>query len=177
MYEKQNDDNKKAHLSVLLYGGSKGEKLIKSMKNGLKCVLPENVRMRVTYSRTRLSSKFDINMILCIISNVQKINAQKSIKEKQHVETSRNAIKFSILILLFSPYKTWCKTRKNTREFHLYCWDMFVRCLVDCFHREFRVSTQIMVRVTASQNAKSFPPAEGNDPFNGLSGIFFFFFL
>ena len=54
---------------------------------------------------------------------------------------------------------------------------MFVRCLVDCFHREFRVSTQIMVRVTASQNAKSFPPAEGNAPFNGLSGIFFFFFV
>ena len=36
----------------------KGEKLRKSMKSSLKCVLPENVTTRVTYSGTRLSSKF-----------------------------------------------------------------------------------------------------------------------
>ena len=47
------------------------------------------------------------------------------------------------LILLFSQYKTLCKTRKNTREFHLYCWDHSCKvkelCLIDCFHHEFRI--------------------------------------
>ena len=56
--ENQNDFNKTAHLLVLPYAGSKGEKLIKSMKNSLKCVLPQNVITRVTYSGTRLCSKF-----------------------------------------------------------------------------------------------------------------------
>ena len=54
MQENQNNDNKTAHLLVLPYASSKGEKLIKSMKNSLKCELPENVATRVTYSRTRL---------------------------------------------------------------------------------------------------------------------------
>ena len=54
----QNDVNKTAHLLVLPYAGSKVEKLIKSMKNSSKCVLLENVTTRVTYSGTRLSSKF-----------------------------------------------------------------------------------------------------------------------
>ena len=43
-----------------------------------------------------------------------------------------------------------CKKRKNTREFHLYCWDHVCKvnewCLVDFFLRKFRVSTQIVVR-------------------------------
>ena len=56
--DKQNDVNKTAHLLVLPYAGLKDEKLIKSMKNCLKCVLPENVTTRVTYSGTRLSSEF-----------------------------------------------------------------------------------------------------------------------
>ena len=38
--------------------GLKGEKLIKSMKNSSKCVLPENATTRITYSGTRLSSRF-----------------------------------------------------------------------------------------------------------------------
>ena len=54
----QNDVNKTAHLLVLPYAGSKVEKLIKSMKNSLKCVLLENITTRVTYSGTRLSSNF-----------------------------------------------------------------------------------------------------------------------
>ena len=56
--ENQNDVNKTLHILALSYAGSKGEKLIKSMKNSLKCVLPENVTTRVAYSQTRLSSKF-----------------------------------------------------------------------------------------------------------------------
>ena len=38
-------------------------------------------------------------MTLCVILNVQKINAQETIKEKQHVETSRDAIYFSIIAM------------------------------------------------------------------------------
>ena len=38
------------------YAGSKGEKLIKSIKSSLKWVLPEYVTTRVTYLGTRLSS-------------------------------------------------------------------------------------------------------------------------
>ena len=53
------------------------------------------------------------------------------------------------LILLFSQYKTLCKTWKNTLEYHLYCWCLVCKvnwwCLIDCFHRQFRISTQIMV--------------------------------
>ena len=54
--DNQNDVNKTAHLLVLPYAGSKGEKLIKSMKNSLKYEFPENVTTRVTCSRTRLKS-------------------------------------------------------------------------------------------------------------------------
>ena len=56
--DKQNDVNKTAHLLVLPYAGLKDEKLIKSTKNCLKYVLPENVATTVTYSGTRLSSEF-----------------------------------------------------------------------------------------------------------------------
>ena len=69
------------------------------------------------------------------------------------VSRSQNAIYFSITAI---PNKSLCNTKlcakheKNTREFHLYCWDHVCKvnesCLVDCFHSEFRVSTQIMVR-------------------------------
>ena len=42
-----------------------------------------------------------------------------------------------------------CVNTKNTREFLLYCWNHVCKvnewCLVEFFHREFRVSTQIMV--------------------------------
>ena len=41
-----------------------------------------------------------------------------------------------------------CAKHEKTHEFHLYCWDHFckVNYLIHCFHREFRVSTEIMVR-------------------------------
>ena len=50
MQEIQNDVNKTAHLLVLHYAGSKNERLIKSIKNNLKCVL--------LYSGAKLSGKF-----------------------------------------------------------------------------------------------------------------------
>ena len=56
--ENQNGFNKTAHLLVLRYAGSKGEKLIRSMKNSLKCEIPTNVTIRVTYSGAILYSKF-----------------------------------------------------------------------------------------------------------------------
>ena len=55
----QNDGNKSAHLLVLPYASLKGEKLIKTIKNYLKCMLPETVTTRVTFSEARLSSKFN----------------------------------------------------------------------------------------------------------------------
>ena len=58
MQENHNYINEAAHLLALTYAGPKGEKLIKSMKNSLTCALPETVTSRVTYSGTRLSSKF-----------------------------------------------------------------------------------------------------------------------
>lgn len=52
-------------------------------------------------------------------------------------------------VLLFLWYITLCKTWKNTPEFHLHCWDHVCKvnelCLVEHFHRKFRISTQIMV--------------------------------
>ena len=52
------------------------------------------------------------------------------------------------LILLFSRYKTLCKTQKNICEFHLYSWDHVCkvnkRFSVYCFHHEFKVSTQMV---------------------------------
>ena len=42
---------------VLPYAGLEDEKLIKSMKSNLKCVLPENVTIKVIYSGTRLRSE------------------------------------------------------------------------------------------------------------------------
>ena len=57
--DNQNYFNKTAHLLVFLpHAGSKGEKLIQSMKNSLNCMLPKNVTTRATYLGTRLSSKF-----------------------------------------------------------------------------------------------------------------------
>ena len=53
------------------------------------------------------------------------------------------------LILLCWWYKTLCKTRINTHEFHLYCWNHVCKLnkqrLVDCFHQKFRCYTQITV--------------------------------
>ena len=65
------------------------------------------------------------------------------------------------IILLSSRYKTLCKTRKNTREFHLYCCDHVCKVnewySVHCFHREFRVSTRIIVRDYCIAKCKKFP--------------------
>ena len=47
-------------------------------------------------------------------------------------------------------YTKLCAKLEKTCETHLYCWDYVCKvnkwCLVDCFHREFRVSIQIMAR-------------------------------
>ena len=83
------------------------------------------------------------------------------------VSQSRNAVNFSIIAMPkrsnFTHNKTLCKTLKNTREFHLYCWDHVCKvnelCLVDFFHGEFRISTQIMVRdYCVAKCKKSFFP-------------------
>ena len=60
--ENQNGDNSTSFGFVL--AGSKSEKLINSMKNSLKCVLPNNVSTRVTYSRQGISSD---HLTFCLI--------------------------------------------------------------------------------------------------------------
>ena len=51
-------------------------------------------------------------------------------------------------------------TKKNIREFHLYCWDHVCKvngwCLVDCFHCGFKVSIQLMVRDYCIAKCKKF---------------------
>ena len=53
--------------------------------------------------------------------------------------------------LIFLSLCASLETTKHakTREFRLYWWDPVCKvnelCLVDCFHRKFKVSTQIMV--------------------------------
>ena len=56
MQENKNDHNKTTHLLILPHAGSKGEKRIRSIKNSLKCVLPDNISVRVTYSRQGIRS-------------------------------------------------------------------------------------------------------------------------
>ena len=66
------------------------------------------------------------------------------------------------LILLFLQYKTLCKMqkKKKTPEFQLFCWNHTCKdndwCLVDCFHCEFRISTQIMVHDYSIAKCKTF---------------------
>ena len=82
-----------------------------------------------------------------------------------NVSWSRNAIYFSIIAMRKKSHFTILtiknfvqNTQKNTCQSHLCCWDHVCKvsewCLVDCFHREFRVSTQRMVR--DYQNTKTF---------------------
>ena len=65
------------------------------------------------------------------------------------------------LILLFSLYKTLCKTPKIIHEFHLCCWNHVCNVnewyLLDCFHCKFRVSTQIMQNIFHLQQAFNGP--------------------
>ena len=45
---------------ILPYAGPKADSIIKTMKNSLKRVLPDNVKTRVTYSGQKLSTKLQI---------------------------------------------------------------------------------------------------------------------
>ena len=67
------------------------------------------------------------------------------------------------LILLFSRYKPLCESRKNIWTQLRSCFKVNEWCLVDCFHREFRVSTQITSKyaIIASQNKKKFSACGG----------------
>ena len=82
------------------------------------------------------------------------------------VSRSQNVIYFSIIAMPKKSHFTifakqsFVQNTKNTREFHLYCWDHVCKVnewsLVDCFHREFKVSTQIMVRDYCIAKCKRF---------------------
>ena len=57
-----------------------------------------------------------------------------------------------------------CTKHGKTCEFHLYCWDHVCNviewCLVDCFHCEFGVSTQIMLHDYCNMKCKTFPACD-----------------
>ena len=57
-------------------------------------------------------------------------------------------------------YTKLCAKLEKTCETHLYCWDYVCKvnkwCLVDCFHREFRVSIQIMARDSCIAKCQTF---------------------
>ena len=50
----------KMHSLILPYAGPKGKTLTKTMKNTLKCLLPNNIKTRVTYTGQKLGTKFQI---------------------------------------------------------------------------------------------------------------------
>ena len=50
----------KMYSLILPYAGPKGNSIIKTMKNSLKRILPDNVKTRVTYSGQKLSTKLQI---------------------------------------------------------------------------------------------------------------------
>ena len=53
-----------------------------------------------------------------------------------------------------------CAKHTKTCEFHIFCWDHFYKLnewyLVDCFHPEYRVSSQIMVCSYCIAKCKNF---------------------
>ena len=87
------------------------------------------------------------------------------------VSQSRNAIYFSTIAMPKKSHfnifaiQNFAQNTKKMSEFHLYCWDHVCKvnewCLVDCFHHELRVSTQIMVRNYCITKCKKFSSCGG----------------
>ena len=73
-------------------------------------------------------------------------------------------------------YTKLCAKHEKTCETHLYCWDYVCKvnkwCLVDCFHREFRVSIQIMARDSCIAKCQTFSVC--GRLLMALQAIFFF---
>ena len=73
-------------------------------------------------------------------------------------------------------YTKLCAKLEKTCETHLYCWDYVCKvnkwCLVDCFHREFRVSIQIMARDSCIAKCQTFSVC--GRLLMALQAIFFF---
>ena len=62
-------------------------------------------------------------------------------------------------------YTKLCAKHEKTGEFHLHCWDYVCKvnewCLVDCFHHQLRVCTQIMVCGYCIAKSKKFSSRSG----------------
>ena len=73
-------------------------------------------------------------------------------------------------------YTKLCAKLEKTCETHLYCWDYVCKvnkwCLVDCFHREFRVAIQIMARDCCIAKCQTFSVC--GRLLMALQAIFFF---
>ena len=52
------DKNSKNHLLILPYKGEKGTHIINSMKRTISKILPENIKIRTTYTGKRLNTCF-----------------------------------------------------------------------------------------------------------------------
>ena len=99
--------------------------------------------------------QFSLRMILLVYAGFEL-----SISQLQ------NTIYFFIIMMLkkshFSVFliQIFVQNTEKTCEFNLYCWDHVCKvnewCLVDCFHHEFRVSTQIKVPDYCIMKCKKF---------------------
>ena len=93
-------------------------------------------------------------------------NNARIAKFELSVSQSRNAIYFSIIAMpkshltFFAIQNFVQNAKKKTPEFQLSCWNHTCKdndwCLVDCFHCEFRISTQIMVHDYSIAKCKTF---------------------
>ena len=61
--------NEKRHLITIPYQGEKGNYLIKPMKRNLKKILPNNVKLQITYTRRKLGSLFQQKIKLYLSIN------------------------------------------------------------------------------------------------------------
>ena len=53
-------NNNKLHSLILLYAGPKSKHIIKSIKNNMQWILPNNAKTRFTYTARKLGTKFQI---------------------------------------------------------------------------------------------------------------------
>ena len=92
-------------------------------------------------------------------------NNTRIAKFELSVSRLRNAIYFSIIAMpkshfIFFAIQNFVQNAKKPLEFQLFCWDHTCKdndwCLVDCFHCEFRISTQIMVHDYSITKCKTF---------------------
>ena len=107
-----------------------------------------------------LSFKTSVNINPFFVNEIFEPGFELSVSRIQ------DAIYFSIIAMLKKSHfaifviHKFVQNTKNALEFHFYCREYVCKvnewCLVVCLHREFRVSTQIMVRDYCIAKYKTF---------------------